>query len=251
MTITVLHVADTHFEDEDVYGTNYDSLEEYKEHAYSMLEDLSEDVDVKWFSGDCGTEEDWDELDSWAEQFDAYESIIGNSDTLDQEYHEHDEVEDPERLLENTATSQLQVSEDITYEILHSHDPRHVGIRPGNKPDRDEYMDEDENDRGVPYARDNKFDIAVTAHKHGEGSFVMEDGMLTAQAGSTAQNYITSDAMPATSVQKLHFDEETVTIEHIDFATGEVVETRSYEHVEDGFEPVSEDALSFEQRYDC
>ncbi|MCJ7429250.1 MAG: hypothetical protein MUP66_02555 [Candidatus Nanohaloarchaeota archaeon QJJ-5] len=246
---TVIHVSDMHFNEEDVYSSNYDSLAAYKEHAYDQLDRLSDDVDIAMFSGDCGDQQDWDELDAWMDQFDDHYSIIGNSDTIG-DYREADDVDDPAMLADNAQTQTLEVTEDISYEILHSHNPRHVGIAPGNDPDRHAYIDDADNDRGQARAADGDHDINVTAHYHGEGSFVMEDGKLTLQAGSTADTYITNDAvMPDTSVQKLHFEDNTVTVQHIDFATGETIEQREYHRTDDGFELVSDDGIPTEQRY--
>lgn len=236
----VLHVSDMHFEDEDVFGANYESLESYREEAYDRLEDLAAGAGTAWFSGDCGTPEDWRELEGFLEDaFEEYVTIPGNSDT-GEEFVEHDEVDDLDELLSNVGRSELAVG-DRTYDVMHSHVPQHVGIRKGSSDDRDRYM-EDENERGVPHAAEADHDITVTAHYHGEGSFVMEDGKLTFQAGSTAGTYITADELPSTSVQKLYFDGDDVHVQHIDFATGDVVEQRGYRHDGEGFEEMYVDS---------
>lgn len=40
-----------------------------------------------------------------------------------------------------------------------------------------------------------------------------------------------------------------MTLEHIDFASGETVEAQSFTYTGDGFEPADDDALAFEERY--
>lgn len=110
----------------------------------------------------------------------------------------------------------------------------------GNSGSREFYLDED-NDRGIALARDGSHDVNMTAHYHGEDSFVMEDGKLTAQGGAIGRNYITSDDLPDSSVQLLEFKQDEVTVKHLDFINLEVVEERTYSY--DGrFEEVSRDS---------
>jgi len=119
-------------------------------------------------------------------------------------------------------------------------------------PDRDRYLPPDETDKaGTMEAADAAYDIVVTAHYHGEGSFTMEDGTLVLQAGSTADTYITGDDLPDTSAQRITFKDEMLHVEHIDFATGEVIEERGYAFGEDGFtEQYREPPVSAAERYE-
>ncbi|MDY6777521.1 MAG: hypothetical protein SVU32_02555, partial [Candidatus Nanohaloarchaea archaeon] len=94
----LIHFSDMHFEDEDVFGEQYDSLDSYREHAYDQLEELADDVEYAWFSGDIGTEEDRKELEDFLEGFKDTVVVPGISDTFDTGYLEYDCVDDPERL---------------------------------------------------------------------------------------------------------------------------------------------------------
>lgn len=254
--LTVLHFSDMHFEDEDVYGVNWEGLEQYREAAYDTLERLGADADQAWFSGDAGTTEDREELEEFLERFSDSATLPGNSDE-ELEYYEHDEIDDPEDLLENTRSETLDIDDGPTYNILRSHDPRHVGVPPGNMEDRQRYLDPDDDRLGdarcgwMTDEATGDYDIIVTAHKHGEGTFVMEDGSLAVQAGSTADNYITdSEELPDTSVQRLHFDGDEVHVEHIDFQDKTVVEERGYRWTGDRFEELYVDSpWTMDERY--
>lgn len=242
---TVLHFSDMHFNEPEVFEPVYGSEEAYREHASAMLDELAEGIDTGWFSGDCGDEQDWDELRGYMDRFDDAVMVPGNSDDHgDMTFYEHDDDGiEPEDLLENTRTDQLDIEDGPTYDILRSHVPQHVGVRPGVDPDRAQYLEPEENDKdGTMEAADDQYDIVVTAHYHGEGSFVTEDGTLVLQAGSTAQTYITGDELPDTSVQRLAFDDDEIHIEHIDFETGDVLEQRGYRFGEDGFTELYRDS---------
>lgn len=250
---TVLHVSDMHFEDETVFGDNYDTEQEYREHAHDMLEELSEDADIGWFSGDCGTGQDREELDAFMDRFDDSVMIGGNSDEGLEFYEPEDGSDEPDRaVFDNMAVDGLDIPGGPTYTVLRSHIPQQAGVRPGNDPERSQYLRPADHDKaGTMEAADDAYDIVVTAHYHGEGSFTMEDGTLVLQAGSTADNYITGEDLPETSAQRITFVGDEVQVEHIDFATGEVVEERGYRSVEDGFvEEYREPSVLAAQRYE-
>ena len=253
---TVLHFSDIHFEDPDVYSDNWGDLEGYREEVYHRIDKLLDGrvegvddsgVDYALFNGDCGTEEDWNELQKYLEDsaLEDWVMVPGNSDQ--QDYVEYDAAEDLSKVEQNTRNFDIQVG-DTGYEILLSHMPQNIGVEKGNSESRTAYMDED-NDRGVPLARDGEHDINATAHYHGEDCFVMEDGKLTVQGGAIGDNYITSDELPEASVQLLEFERDKVTVKHVDFMNLELVEQRTY--IYDGeFEQTSLDTQwSFEERF--
>ncbi len=143
----VLHLSDMHFNEPEVFEPVYGSEEVYREHASRMLDELAEGIDVAWFSGDCGDEQDWADLEEYMDRFEDSVTIPGNSDDHDEmDYHEHDDedVSGQEELLANTATDELDIEDGPTYRILHSHDPRHVGVPSGDMDGRELYLDSDD-----------------------------------------------------------------------------------------------------------
>lgn len=213
------------------------------------MDGLLEETDYAAFNGDCGTKEDIEELEEFLNDQDLDGEVVvpGNSDAS-AGYVDYGAVDDLSRVEENTRTLEIEAGER-TYEMLLSHIPQNIGIRKGSDERRETYLG-DENERGVPLAEEGSHQINATAHYHGEGSWVMDDGKLTVQLGAIGDTYITDEDLPETSVQLLEFVEDKVRVKHIDFRSLETVEERVYRFNGQGFEEVSVDSpWEFDQRY--
>lgn len=141
-SVSVLHFSDIHLEDESVFGENWGWREEYSEEVYDRLESLIEDTDHAMFNGDCGTGEDWEDLEELLADSDLRDWVMvpGNSD-IDTDYVSAEDIGDPDSVENNTRNFEVEAG-DESYRILLSRVPQNIGIRFGKEPDRNSYVGE-------------------------------------------------------------------------------------------------------------
>ncbi|MFB6204071.1 MAG: hypothetical protein ABEJ75_00325 [Candidatus Nanohaloarchaea archaeon] len=240
---TVLETSDLHLEEQD---------QESKEDTLERLLTVAEDADEIWAPGDIGDVRDWNMFEETFSEHDI-EYSLGNMDTKPNEsYHaDRDTVEDVDPLEDPKLGGSGVKTDDVTdfvnniklfeeklsgngYNVMFSHNPKHVGIDSWNE----EFIPDEENDRGRATADHPFYDIIVTAHYHNGGAYVNENGALVVKSPSARENY--KEGAPERTSQLIEFSEDYINVREVDLDSpdGEPVYEKTFRYDGEGFEEI-------------
>jgi predicted phosphodiesterase len=209
-TVRYLVAADLHF---DRHG------DEYKETVLSQLEDYVDeyDCDTLLVAGDIGTVDDIERL--LEADVPALKAVGGNND------EPYDSWYDPrtDRAFDDEITWKERLDE--AYTIAMSHDPEDFGLTAT----RDETQQRGELDP----------DIIIYGHSHMPRDRIIDEKTLALGAGSTYRNYNIEDDIPDRSIHILEISDQ-ITVKHLDFDTGQPVESSTYRQNCDSLEEDTE-----------